>query len=212
MDKWRKSTKNIIFDLDGTLWDPLEMSVKAWHKALGDNPCIQAPITEEEIKGILGMQHNLVGASLFPYLTEVQQQVVMQSCYAAEVERIKAFGAILYPQLEETLAYLVRNYQLYIVSNCQAGYIEAFYEYHGLESYFLDCECSGNTGKSKAENIEMLLKRNNLENAIYIGDTQGDYEAALANELPFVFAEYGFGQVPEAHYILKNIAGLKKLL
>ena len=29
-------TENIIFDLDGTLWDPMEMSVKAWHAALAD--------------------------------------------------------------------------------------------------------------------------------------------------------------------------------
>ncbi len=212
MNKWIKTLENVIFDLDGTLWDPLEMSVKAWHKALGDNLLIQLPITEGEIKGILGMQHNLVGAKLFPYLTEEQQQVVMQSCYAAEVARIKEFGAVLYPSLEETLAHLSEKYCLFIVSNCQAGYIEAFYEFHGLESYFLDFECSGNTGKSKADNIRMLLQRNNLENAIYVGDTQGDYEAALANELPFVFAEYGFGQVPRAQYSVKKLEELKQLL
>lgn len=212
MDRWKESLESVIFDLDGTLWDPLEMSVKAWHQALGDNALIQAPIKEEDIKGILGMQHNLVGGLLFPYLTEEQQQAVMQSCYKAEVARIKEFGAVLYPCLQETLAYLGENYGLYIVSNCQAGYIEAFFEFHGLESYFLDFECSGNTGKSKAENIGMLLKRNNLEKAIYVGDTQGDYEAALANELPFVFAEYGFGQVPEAHFSIQKLEDLKQWL
>lgn len=58
----------------------------------------------------------------------------------------------------------------------------------------------------------MLIRRNNLESSVYVGDTQGDYEAALANKLPFVFAEYGFGQVPKAQYSLKRIAGLKNML
>lgn len=202
------TTENIIFDLDGTLWDPMEMSVKAWHTVLNGETYIKEPITEEDIQGILGMQHNLVGKKLFPYLPKEQRDQVMESCYNMEVQRIKEFGAILYPALEETLKALYEKYNLYIVSNCQAGYIEAFYEFHGLNHYFKDFECSGNTGKSKAENIAMLIKRNNLENSIYIGDTLGDYLAAEANEIPFVFADYGFGKAPDAKFTIGSIEDL----
>ncbi|HLT51512.1 MAG TPA: HAD family hydrolase [Arenibacter sp.] len=204
------STENIIFDLDGTLWDPMGMSIKAWHTALEGATYIKNPISEEDIRGILGMQHNLVGQKLFPYLPKGQQEQVMDSCYKAEVQGIKEFGAILYPGLEDTLRSLNGKYGLYIVSNCQAGYIEAFYEFHSLGHYFKDFECSGNTGKSKADNIAMLMKRNNLGNSLYIGDTQGDYLAAEANAIPFIFAEYGFGTVPDARFTIKKIEDLKR--
>lgn len=204
-------TENIIFDLDGTLWDPMEMSVKAWHAALADLNYIKYPISEEDIRGILGMQHNLVGEKLFPYLSKEQQDQVMDRCYEKEVQRIREFGATLYPALEDTLKSLYNKFGLYIVSNCQAGYIEAFYEFHGLGHYFKDFECSGNTGKSKAENIAMLIKRNNLGSSLYIGDTQGDYLAAEANSIPFIFADYGFGKVPDAQFTIGKIGDLNSI-
>ena len=35
----------------------------------------------------------------------------------------------------------------------------------------------------------------NLKNPVYIGDTQGDANAANAANVPFIYAEYGFGEV-----------------
>ena len=208
----KDNIENIIFDLDGTLWDPMPMSIKAWHTALNGYDCIKDPISEKDIQGILGMQHNLVGEKLFPYLSGEQQLAVMGSCYEQEVNDIKESGGILYHGLEDTLETLDQKYDLYIVSNCQAGYIEAFYEYHGLEAYFKDFECSGNTGLSKTENIKMIMERNKLSKAIYIGDTLGDYTAANGNQIPFVFAKYGFGHVPKAEYTINKIGDLKELL
>lgn len=204
--------ENIIFDLDGTLWDPMPMSIKAWHTALNGFDCIKNPISEEDIQGILGMQHDLVGKKLFPYLSKEQQDEVMNSCYVQEVNDIKESGGVLYHGLEETLKLLGSKYDLYIVSNCQAGYIEAFYAYHGLGGYFKDFECSGNTGLSKTENVKMVIERNTLSKPIYIGDTLGDYTAAEGNQIPFIFAQYGFGDVPKAKYTINKIGALKDLL
>ncbi|MCM4172685.1 HAD family hydrolase [Arenibacter sp. TNZ] len=208
----KDNIENIIFDLDGTLWDPMPMSIKAWHTALNGFDCIKNPISKEDIQGILGMQHDLVGKKLFPYLTEEQQSEVMNSCYVQEVNDIKESGGVLYNGLEATLKILGNKYNLFIVSNCQAGYIEAFYEYHGLGGYFKDFECSGNTGKSKTENVKMVIERNNLAKPIYIGDTLGDYTAAEGNRIPFIFAQYGFGAVPNAQFTINKIEDLKDLL
>ncbi len=208
----KENIENIIFDLDGTLWDPMPMSIKAWHTALNDFDWIKNPISQKDIQGILGMQHDLVGKKLFPYLSKEQQDKVMNSCYLQEVNDIKESGCVLYQGLEETLKILGSKYDLYIVSNCQAGYIEAFYEYHGLGAYFKDFECSGNTGESKTENVRLVIERNTLAKPIYIGDTLGDYTAATGNRIPFIYAQYGFGEVPQAEYIINRIEDLKALL
>ena len=102
----------------------------------------------------------------------------------------------------------MNKYDLYIVSNCQAGYIESFIEHYSLQEFFKDFECSGNTGMTKYENINSILKRNNILKAIYVGDTQKDYESAIKNELPFILAEYGFGNCDRYYKKIKDISEL----
>jgi phosphoglycolate phosphatase len=86
---------------------------------------------------------------------------------------------------------------MYIVSNCQEGYIETFLHYHRLETYFKDFESHGRTKLSKGENIRLVMMRNHIEEAVYIGDTRGDMEAAEQAGIPFIFAAYGFGKIGE---------------
>ena len=38
------------------------------------------------------------------------------------------------------------------------------------------------------------MERHGITDAVYIGDTQGDYEATLEADVPFIFAAYGFGE------------------
>ncbi len=80
---------------------------------------------------------------------------------------------ICYPDVREVIKQLAKTYDLYIVSNCQCGYIEQFLRKTQLEAYIKDIECFGNTGKNKGENIRLLVKRNSLKAPVYIGDTKG---------------------------------------
>ena len=104
------------------------------------------------------------------------------------------------PDLVRVLAALrEEGHFLAVVSNCQEGYVKAFLDHHGMWDYFQDYEEYGRTGKLKAENIRLVLARNGLESedAVYVGDTMGDYEAAAEAGVSFLHAAYGFGQVPE---------------
>ncbi|MNC58677.1 Phosphoglycolate phosphatase [compost metagenome] len=120
-------------------------------------------------------------------------------------------GGRLFEQLEEVLKVLSAKYKLFIVSNCQAGYIEAFYKYHQLQKYFADFENPGRTGLSKGENIKLVMERNNLKNPVYVGDTEKDLKAARDAGIPFVFASYGFGEVSDYEYIIHSFEGLLEL-
>lgn len=92
---------------------------------------------------------------------------------------------------------LKKKYHLYIVSNCQSGYIEAFLDYYKLHDLIEDTECYGNNEKSKGENIALLYRRNALDDAVYVGDIQGDYDASMDAGVKFIHAAYGFGTISD---------------
>jgi phosphoglycolate phosphatase len=159
----------------------------------------------------MGLQIKEIGGKLFPYLSEAEQLELMELCCEEERKVILQEGGILYPDLESTLETLSEKYSLLIVSNCQCGYIETFLEYHRLGRYFKDFECAGNKGLSKGGNIKKTIERNNLKASVYVGDTQGDCDAAKVAGIPFVFAGYGFGKVSAYNYKLNKLSDIEKL-
>lgn len=118
----------------------------------------------------------------------------------------------IYTNSINTIKELSKDYDLFIVSNCQSGYIEAFLKYFNLQSFFKDYECSGNTNLSKEHNIKLLMKRNNITQSIYIGDTEKDYLAAKQSNNIFIWAKYGFGICNTYDYCINDISELLQLL
>ena len=204
--------KGIIFDLDGTLWDSSKQVVEAWNQALARITDINYQITTEDMQAVMGKQMDEIATILFPDVSKERRTELLNACFAEEETYLTQHGGILYPHLEEVLQLLIqRGYQLFIVSNCQDGYIESFYTYHKLEKYFKDYEDPGRTGLSKGDNIKLIIERNGLDRAIYVGDTKGDYLSTCENGIPFVHASYGFGKVEEAIYSIASIQMLPAL-
>ncbi|MGH4125080.1 MAG: HAD family hydrolase [Clostridium sp.] len=197
---------SIIFDLDGTLWDSTKTVLKAWDMVCQNNKEVRSPITREVLQSIMGLQVQHIGAKLFPYLDKAGQTKILQLCCEEERKLLLKEGGMLYKDLESILQTLSKSYSLFIVSNCQCGYIEVFLEYHKLGKYFKDFECAGNSSLVKGENIKIIMKRNNLEHPVYVGDTQGDCDAAKLANIPFVFASYGFGKVDGYDYVIEEIS------
>ena len=81
----------------------------------------------------------------------------------------------------------------------------------GLGAYITDKECYGDTGKNKDENIRLVVERNHLKHPVYVGDTQGDCDAAASAGVPFVFASYGFGQADHADAVIHSFDELLEL-
>ena len=99
-----------------------------------------------------------------------------------------------------------------MVSNCQEGYIEAFYAAHGLGHYFAGSENAGHTGLPKWDNISLVARREGLSRVLYVGDTEMDCDAAHRAGVPFIHARYGFGLAPEADYTIDALAELPALV
>ena len=186
---------SLIFDLDGTLWDSSEGIVATWVLVLEHYPEIHKKVTAEELASNFGLPLDQIARNMFPEQTEALRMRLMEECCEQENIYLAEHGGILYPKLEETLQKLSEKYPLFIVSNCQDGYIQSFYSGNHTAKYFKDCECIGVTGKSKGANIRLVMERNGLKSPVYIGDTQGDADAAAQAGIPFIYAAYGFGQV-----------------
>ncbi|MGL4738787.1 MAG: HAD family hydrolase [Cellulosilyticaceae bacterium] len=202
---------SIIFDLDGTLWDSIDAILDSWNKVAKRHQGLDRKLTREDIAGIMGLQMGDIAKKLFPHLEEGARLTLLSECCNEECDDLKRCGGQLYEGVETTLSELAKQYKLFIVSNCQEGYIEAFHHYHSLDRYFLDYENAGRTGLSKGENIKLVMERNGLENPIYVGDTEGDLKGARLAGIPFIYAAYGFGEVSEYDYKIEKFSELLAL-
>ncbi|RDW21297.1 HAD family hydrolase [Oceanobacillus arenosus] len=191
---------SIILDLDGTLWDSIDTIADAWNNVISENKQTSKRITKDDLRQVMGLPFDKLGEKLLPELEKGMRAEIIDACCDLENSYLIKQGGILYENVELTLEILSRHYKLFIVSNCQDGYIEAFYHYHGLEKYFIDYENPGRTGLSKGENIKLVIERNKLVNPVYVGDTAGDQQAAREAGIPFIFAAYGFGEVTDYEY------------
>lgn len=191
----------LIFDMDGTLWDSSKQVAESWSEVVRREGYERPDFTKEDIMGVMGLTMDVIAERFFPDLDLQGRTELMDKCCEAENGYLLENGGELYPELEETFIRLKEKYNLYIVSNCQKGYIEAFLEHYGFEKYFDDTENYGNTLKGKGDNIALLAERNQLDDAYYVGDIQGDYDATMQAGFKFIHAAYGFGtinaEVPE---------------
>ena len=201
----------ILFDLDGTLWDAVPEITLCWNQAISAAGVDRPPLTEEEVRSCMGMQIADIAARRLPGLSFERQMAVIDDCVAVENVYLARHGAAVYPGAGETLAALSERCPLFVVSNCQDGYIQVLMKVCGLEELIRDMECFGRTGRPKGDNIRLVTERNHLDRALYVGDTAMDQEAADKAGLPFVHASYGFGQAVEPAGVIREMGELTEL-
>jgi phosphoglycolate phosphatase len=56
------------------------------------------------------------------------------------------------------------------------------------------------------------VERNHLQQAVYVGDIQGDFEATTEAGLPFIHAAYGFGTISEPTPKISALAELPEVV
>lgn len=205
--------ESIILDVDGTLWDTTGIVEHSWSRAISESGISGISVTADRLKGLFGRTMKEIAEALIGKYPDEIQDKLMELCCKYEQEDLASDPCdVLYPGVKETIIELSKTHRVYIVSNCQSGYIEMFLDKTNLGKYVTDIECYGNTKKGKGDNIRLVMERNCITDGVYVGDTQGDYEASVFAKIPFIFAEYGFGNVPESRFKINRFSELLELV
>lgn len=202
----------ILFDLDGTLWDAVPQICASWNLAIAESGAARPPLTVGEIRPCMGLLLPDIGKRLFPTLPPEERDALTGRCCQVENAYLETHCGVLYDGVPEVLTALSERCPLYVVSNCQDGYIEAFFASSGLGRLFQGFECAGRTGRPKSENIELVARREGLKRPVYVGDTVTDLESAQIAGVPFLHAAYGFGNVPAGVPAVKSFRAIPDAL
>lgn len=186
-------TDGIIFDMDGTVWDNTGVFAASWERAARDHG-YDVAFTADTLKGLFGKTMTDIADACIPDEDPQKRYATLRDCEVYEMEDlINCKQDTTYPGFADTIKALSKRVDLYIVSNCQAGYIETFIKLSGLGDYFKDFICYGDNGLGKADNIKLIVQRNNLKQPVYLGDIQGDKDACDNAGVDFIWAAYGYG-------------------
>ena len=201
----------IIFDIDGTLWDSTDPVAASWNRAIQENSSLDLTVDAKILSGLFGKTMTEIRNELFPALPVKEREHLLNICLEQENNYLEQHPGIFYDGVIETIKKLSEKHPLFIVSNCQRGYIEVTIKSGGIESCIKDHLCFGETQVSKGQTLLMLMERNGLKEPVYVGDTQGDANACREAGIPFIFAEYGFGNVPDAEIRIHAFSELSRM-
>jgi phosphoglycolate phosphatase len=104
-------------------------------------------------------------------------------------------AGVLYDGVADGLVRLAGRYPLFVVSNCPAWYLDEFFHVTGLRGCFAGWDCHGMSGIEKSGMLLNIAVTHGLARAVYVGDTEGDRDAAAQAGMDFAFVRYGFGRL-----------------
>ena len=111
------NTRNLIFDLDGTLWDSRATIITIWNEVLGKNQLIKRELIPEDMNQYMGLLAHDIIKDIIPGISDKQALELLSEIVARENETLHIQGGILYDGVEVTLKSLTKTHSLFIVSN-----------------------------------------------------------------------------------------------
>ncbi|MDN5305136.1 MAG: phosphoglycolate phosphatase [Fusobacteriaceae bacterium] len=209
----------VIFDLDGTLTDPMIGITKSVAYSLKKLKGLEININE--LTRFIGppLKESYM---MFYGMTESESEVAIQY-YREYFKETGILENEIYEGIEELLVDLKSNgLELMVATSKPTVFAEVIVDHFGIGDYFSHIVGSNLDGTrvKKAEVIEEVLKRafiTNKEDVIMIGDREHDIIGANQVGIDSIGVEYGYGSKKElmqagANHIVENIRELRDII
>lgn len=209
--------KHILFDLDGTLTDPMMGITKSVRYALN-----YYGIEVKDLNDLLPFIGPPLRDSFKEYygFDEAKANEAVEK-YREYYKTDGIFDNKVYQGMVECLQTLKDNgKKLYVATSKPEFFAKQIIEHFSLSKYFEYVGGSEfNSREKKAEVIEYVLKTNQIDNddVIMVGDRKHDIIGAHENKIPCVGVLYGYGTEDElkqyqADYLVSTVGELTELL
>ena len=197
----------LLFDLDGTLSDPLEGIERSINYALVEHDF--PPLTPGQAAAFIGPQID----QTFSLITGIDTGERLNGFVAKYRERYADVGYaenVLYPGVRDALAALsTKGATMGICTSKRVDFAEQILELFNLRQYFRFVD-GGEIGVHKWQQIEALRSGGKVTGAsVMIGDRAVDLVAAHRNSLKSAGVLWGYGSYAELsgerpHYLFKS--------
>ena len=200
--------KNIVFDLDGTLWQTKQSYIYAYQKLCSKYH--KTPMNDfTDVLEYMGVKVDVLLKDLFPEIID-QTEIIKEALNYSIEYIVNNPSNTCYEHCYEVLRDLSKDYNIYIISNCLKEYVETFLEISNTARFV-----------KGFYTIELGEKRSHLnkitngytEKTIFIGDDIEDYNQIDDHrKVYFIYAKYGYKKCNTYDYHINKLIDLKPVI
>tara|TARA_B100000963_G_C22579743_1_gene650232 strand:- start:293 stop:919 length:627 start_codon:yes stop_codon:yes gene_type:complete len=196
---------NLIFDLDGTLFDSAPEILD----------CLKEIFHKNNIKVNNNFDQSIIGPPLKDTLRGLVKEKDINKIDRLISDFIKLYDSKycyktkLYKNVRETLEILKSEKRLFLITNKRLAPTKIMLESKNIVNFFENYFCvDANDPKKKDKTILIANTIADLDinpsNTVYIGDTKGDFLASKNNDIKFIYAGWGYGENIDSAFLHLN--------
>lgn len=202
--------KIIIFDIDGTLFDTKPGIVACLNDVL-DSFGLE-PIDEEEHDKYIGpsVKDSFIKYHNFNEIKANEATRMYREKYVSNyIEK-----SIMYDGLIDVIKYIkFKKYKLCIATMKTRKQVNKLLNIFKLSELFDQIETAKEEGGyTKTDMLNSIKRKYTDSEYFFIGDTDGDYKAALNSGIEFIYATYGYGKIDGKANVIGSLRDMINLL